>query len=509
MYHKQLVSHVSLKISKGIAYEDIRSELVAEGWSPDDIQEAFYYSSHPEKLKHFSLRRGLRSEVSALTLIVTVLLVLVAASSIFFILRDNNVSYAISVGELPTPERVSFTYGEQPSLSNPDYFGKVKQQFIVKKADFIEADLSEKILRVYQSGNLALEVPIDSKGREGSWWETPAGLYEVESKEKAHFSGMGHVWMPWSMKFQGNFYIHGRTYYPDGTPTAKEFTGGCIRLSTENAEKVFNMIKTGTPVLVFEHSFSADTFQYQTEQGPTLMAPVYLSGDLRNNHIFASNDATLEVPIASITKLMTALIATEYINLDSVATVPAEAVVYTSKARLKPGMQYSIYQLLFPLLMESSNEAAETIARYYGRGKFIEHMNRKAVSIGMLHSHFADVSGASAENTSSAEDLFMLAKYIYNNRSFIFNITSGKLKANAYGDSGFADIGNYNDFISNTHFFGGKNGKTTAAAETSISVFEFPVGTTTRPVVTIVLGSPNAAVEAQKVIDYTLERLNK
>lgn len=81
-------------------------------------------------------------------------------------------------------------------------------------------------IQVYKGGNLFLEVPIVTKGRPGSWWETPAGLYRISRKEKAHFSGMGHVWMPWSMNFQGNFYIHGRTYYPDGTLTSTAYTGG-------------------------------------------------------------------------------------------------------------------------------------------------------------------------------------------------------------------------------------------------------------------------------------------
>ena len=201
---------------------------------------------------------------------------------------------------------------------------------------------------------------------------------------------------------------------------------------------------------------------------------------------------------------MSALIATEYINLDNIATVPKEAIIYTLKPRLKAGTQLSIYQLLFPLLMESSNEAAETIARYYGRANFIKHMNEKAVSIGMLRSHFADPSGASAENTSTAEDLFMLAKYIYNNRSFIFNITSGKVEESAYGKSDFTDLANLNDFIDNEFFFGGKNGKTAAAAETNLSVFEFPVGPIKRPIVSIVLDSPNEKNDTETLIDYTL-----
>jgi hypothetical protein len=504
MYHKQLVTHVTSKLAEGVGREVIERELILDGWSKDDIEEAFYYNAYPEKMRKFSLLRILHSEVPAVRVVVMVFIFAVLGSLAFIFFRNTTLNYTIHLPAVPTAEQVAFTYGEQPALSDPDFFGEVKEKFISEGTDFIEADLSAMTLRVHKDGEQVLEVPIDSKGREGSWWETPAGLYKISSKEKAHFSSLGHVWMPWSMNFQGNFFIHGRTYYPDGTLTSKEFTGGCIRLSTEDAEKVYGLIDTGTPVLVFEHSFSTDDFSYEDEAGPRITAPSYLSADLGNNRVFASKDATKVVPIASITKLMTALVATEYISLDASATVPQEALVHTSKPRLKAGSQYRVYELLFPLLMESSNESAETIARHYGREKFIRHMNEKATAIGMTRTHFEDPSGVSSENTASAEDLFMLAKYIYNNRSFIFNITSGTIRSSAYGESGFTDLQNFNNFTGNEFFFGGKNGKTSGAQETNLSVFEFPVGDTTRPVVSIVLGSIYADTDAQSLLEYTL-----
>lgn len=503
MYHKQLVTHVTTRQKAGMPNEAIQNELIMDGWTEDDIKEAFYYSSFPWKLGHFSFWRALHSEVPATVTIILLVLTVIGIGGFSYVYGNKTLSYTINLPANPPSQQAQFTYGEQPALSDPDFFGKVKQQFIDSKADFLEADLSAMKIQVYKSGVLFLEVPIVTKGRPGSWWETPAGLYKVDSKEKAHFSGMGHVWMPWSINFQGNFYIHGRTYYPDGTLTSKTYTGGCIRLDTDDAQKVYDAVDIGTPVLVFEQSFAPDNFTY-TDTPLSLSAPIYLSADLQNNHVFASKNSTEAVPIASITKLVTALVTTEYINLDNTATVPKAAIVYTSKARLKPGAQYTVYQLLFPLLMESSNEAAETIARFYGRDNFIKHMNDKATSIGMTHSHFADPSGTSEDNVSTAEDLFMLAKYIYNNRSFIFNITSGKLKDSAYGTSGFSDLGNFNDFIDNEYFFGGKNGKTTVAAESNLSVFEFPVGQIKRPVVIIVLKSPNEKTDAETLIDYTL-----
>jgi hypothetical protein len=503
MYHKQLVNHVVSKRREGMQDEVIKTELTADGWTKDDIDEAFYYGNYPGKLFHFSFWRSLHSEVPAFITVILLVIILCGIGAVAYAYKNYSVNYTVNI-EGPTPNsRTVLSYGADSALSDPDFFGKVRQQFIDDKADFVEADLTTMKIQVYKAGVVSLQVPIQSKGREGSWWETPAGLYRIDTKEKAHFSGMGHVWMPWSMNFQGNFYIHGRTYYPDGTLTSKTYTGGCIRLETDDAKKVFDAVRMGTPLLVFEHSFSADNFTYD-DKISELEAPIFLAADLQNNHVFASKESTKEVPIASITKLMTALIATEYINLDNTATVPKSALVYTSKSRLQEGSQYSVYQLLFPLLMESSNEAAETIARFYGRSAFVKHMNDKAASIGMTHTKFADPSGASEENISTAEDLFMLAKYIYNNRSFIFKITSGELKDSAYGTSGFTDLGNFNDFLTNQYFFGGKNGKTTAALETNLSVFEFPTGETKRPVVTIILKSPNEKNDSERLLEYVL-----
>lgn len=306
------------------------------------------------------------------------------------------------------------------------------------------------------------------------------------------------------MAFDGNFLMHGWPYYPDGTPVATTYSGGCIRMADENAKKVYETVKIGTPVIVFENKFNKDSFDYSVKL-PGVNADGVLVADLKNNYVILDKDKDKVLPIASLTKLVTALVAAEHINLDKEVTVPKEAIVYTSKARLKPGQSISVYQLLFPLLLESSNEAAETIARSYGRDKFVEQMNEKAKSLGMLNTKFADPSGASPENVSTAEDLFMLAKYIYNNRSFVFNLTTGKIKSSAYGISDFSDLGNFNDFAGVESFVGGKTGKTEAAQETSLHVFNEVIKGNERQIAVIVLGAENHLIEVNKILGYLNE----
>lgn len=497
MKNEELQKYIAARRRDGASNMLITDELLQAGWDVSVVEEAFAGKtiSFWPTIKHL-----------APTFLLVAAITLVAFSSG---LALRGVFSAENTDKpLPEIERTKLLPGETLSLSNVAFYESTKQDFIDKKSDLVEADLSGMLLRVYKAGEQVLEVPIMTKGREGSWWETPAGLYSISTKEESHFSSFGQVYQPWSMAFQGNFFIHGWPYYPGGEAVPQGYSGGCIRLSTEDAKKVYDLVAVDTPVLVFEKDFIADAFTY-SGFNTSISSDNYLAADLSNNFVFYAKNSTTVLPIASITKLMTALVATEYLNLDTVTKVPKEALIYTSVPRLSVGREISIYQLLFPLLTESSNEAAETIARQYDREQFIAKMNEKAKSIGMTHTLFTDPSGVAATNASTPEDLFMLAKYIYNNRSFVFNITSGKLTGSAYGASTFTDLNNFNDLHEHKLFFGGKVGQTLAAGNTSISVFNVPIGTTTRPIAIVVLNADNTEQDLQVLLDSIIKKFSK
>lgn len=408
--------------------------------------------------------------------------------------------------DLITQGSDTFQYGPQPVLSDPDYFNTVKQELIEEGISFIEADLSTMNIVLYKKGEKVIEVPIKTKGREGSWWETPAGIYKIEYKAENHFSSFGHVYQPYSLAFQGNFFIHGWPYYPDGTEVPPSYSGGCIRLDTDDAEAIFALAEEGMPVLVFEEDFDADDFSYETRL-PTVTAKEYMAIDLANNFVFVSEGEQVQVPIASIAKLMTAIVATEYINIEKEVVIPLE-LSSTSIPRLEPGDTHTVYSLLYPLLLESSNEAADVIADTIGRSWFIDRMNKKAKAIGLTNTHFADPSGVDGRNVSTAEDLFRLAKYLYNNRSFILSVSVDKVGYNAYGDPSFTNLQNLNDIpgFTDAYMIGGKVGKSSTAEETMLAVMELPLQGKTRPVAIIVLGSQDSTNDVQTIGNYLLNR---
>jgi D-alanyl-D-alanine endopeptidase (penicillin-binding protein 7) len=163
--------------------------------------------------------------------------------------------------------------------------------------------------------------------------------------------------------------------------------------------------------------------------------------DLKSSVALVVNQDTDEVlfeknthavlPIASITKLMTALVTVEA-NLppDEELVVSQNEVVRANvRSNLRPGMKLSRDTALHLALMSSENRAAQLLGRTYpgGLDAFVEAMNAKARMLDMSDSHFADPTGLSPENRSSANDLVKLVKAAYEHEVIRSHSVSGEL----------------------------------------------------------------------------------
>jgi len=150
-----------------------------------------------------------------------------------------------------------------------------------------------------------------------------------------------------------------------------------------------------------------------TASSPEVRSAVALIVDSNSGEVIFQRDAAQVVPIASITKLMTALVVLDALQpLDEVITL-TEADRWKGKgahSRLPVGAKIKRGDLLKLALMASENRAAHTLARNYpgGRSAFVRTMNLKAKALGMAHTRFADASGLSSNNVSSARDLVKL-----------------------------------------------------------------------------------------------------
>lgn len=140
-----------------------------------------------------------------------------------------------------------------------------------------------------------------------------------------------------------------------------------------------------------------------------LSTTAVLAYDMENDQILYEKNADTSLPIASITKLMTALVIVESgVDLDQKFAVTSEDFVKSSaRSKLRKGMVLSRKQALHLALMSSDNRAAHFLARTFpgGKAKFISEMNAKAVLLAMDDSFFYDSIGLDNGNRCSALDL--------------------------------------------------------------------------------------------------------
>lgn len=146
-----------------------------------------------------------------------------------------------------------------------------------------------------------------------------------------------------------------------------------------------------------------------------LRSSVALVIDKETDQILFSKNSEAVLPIASITKLMTALVVVEAsLPLDESLTI-SQADVDTekgSRSRLNVGTTLTRGQMLHLALMSSENRAAHALGRHYPGGMvaFVEAMNRKAAALGMRRTRYVEPTGLSSANQSSALDLSVLVK---------------------------------------------------------------------------------------------------
>ncbi len=170
----------------------------------------------------------------------------------------------------------------------------------------------------------------------------------------------------------------------------------------------------------------ADTVQPQpvsnsvTEPRPQSKAVVAIKlseGERLKDIIYSKNFDTV-LPLASLTKLMTAAVFLEtQTPLDKIVTYSSEDNAIGSKLYVSPGETMTTKDLFFTMLTGSANNAANALVRSTGlsREEFVQKMNDKAAQWGLKHTHFVDVSGLDPANVSTVYEAALMAKHVLNN----------------------------------------------------------------------------------------------
>ena len=202
---------------------------------------------------------------------------------------------------------------------------------------------------------------------------------------------------------------------------------------------------------------------------PPVDADAYVVQNAGTGEILAAQDEHQRVPMASITKLMTVVVALEHASLDDVATISrSTAAVGESTINLVPGERVTLRDLIRAALIQSANDAANAIAAFVGHGsvgRFVEMMNTRARQLGLDDTHFANPDGMDAPgHYSSAEDVTKLAR-VAMNKPFIRE-TVRLQTATAAG----RQLHNWNDLLSRLpSVIGVKTGHTDGAGWSEVA----------------------------------------
>ncbi len=204
--------------------------------------------------------------------------------------------------------------------------------------------------------------------------------------------------------------------------------------------------------------------------GPETSAAAFVLMEADSGRVLLARNETEELPIASTTKIMTAVVALEHSRLSDSVTVKREDLREGSSMYLAEGETLTMEALLYGLMLPSGNDAAECIASCCGGapGRFVSWMNEKAAALGMTHTAYVNASGLDAEgHYSCALDMARLMAYAMRDPTFAQIVSSRTASVGA------RTMANHNKLLGSVGgCIGGKTGYTGAAGRTLVTCAE-------------------------------------
>ena len=218
----------------------------------------------------------------------------------------------------------------------------------------------------------------------------------------------------------------------------------------------------------------------EINNAPQMSAKAYEIFDIETGDVLLSYNADESLPIASVTKLFTAAAVMEASNDEPLVITSKDVATKGRSGKLEVGQEYLNHELIFPLLIESSNDAATALARKIGEVSVGEHA-------------LADASGLSADNKATVTELSVEVRSLYTRLPHIFDVTTLKQY-----------IGEHTGWVNNSPVYdlpgykGGKHGYTVAAKQTLVAVFS-EESLDDRELGYVLLGSDDIRADTEKL----------
>ncbi|TSC66733.1 MAG: D-alanyl-D-alanine carboxypeptidase [Microgenomates group bacterium Gr01-1014_80] len=253
---------------------------------------------------------------------------------------------------------------------------------------------------------------------------------------------------------------------------------------------------------------------------PEITAKSALFIDTKTGQVLYSKQEHEKLPIASLAKVMTVLVAIEHRGLDEKLLVSTRASeMEPDEMILLPGEKLTLKELLYGIFLLSANDAAEVLAETStgDRDEFIKLMNSKAELLGMKNTKFVNPTGLdedSGNSYSSAYDLAVLARYVIKHYPFLVDI-SGTEHIILPATLEHQDYDMYSGINLLTTYpgvVGFKTGYTPGAGLTLITLARNngsprSAGGAGHEVLGVLLGTENRRDEAKELLDYSFEQL--
>lgn len=209
---------------------------------------------------------------------------------------------------------------------------------------------------------------------------------------------------------------------------------------------------------------------YNLYQKP--IAGSYIAVDISNNSVLLQKNADKQFSMASVTKLMNAVVSVENISMDQNITLTEKMLLPLGQTPvLYSGLKITANDLLKATIIQSSNDSAEALSYFLGKENFINLMNQKAKELGMSDTVYYDTNGLDLNNKSTASDLAKLISYIYKNHPQILEITKNNDFWLPDQNGNMLKFRNGNNFYYMGEFVGGKTGYIPEAKQTFDSIF--------------------------------------
>ena len=432
---------------------------------------------------------------ASVSVLAGVLLAFVVFKGILFLGELKNSSHGKTSTDWLTAMIFSVTKGEEEKIEIPN--GHLA----------IYINLDKGTLTAKDDQIIVSKFNISHIGGKETLWEPINGQYTVGKKSPTYKSRLGIASWADALVADPNIIIHN---YQEGHPVS-------VGLKEDDAKTLFGMISVGDQIFVSGGREQKELLPLEKsllgfdkpsvlsgKEMPAVGAEAFLVVDMETEEVLMSKRADEPFPMASISKWFVAWLSDFNYSIKDKIFFDQESInTYGNQGNFRTGDEVIFEDVLYALLMESSNDAGEALARQKNRDEFLKELNNQIRKLGLQKTFLEDASGLSSKNVSSANDLYKFLKLLYEENQDILEISNTRRHTGSNENSRPMSWASNNRFVSqgDIRILGAKNGYTGEAGQTFAGILSFPISELNkRDIAVIILKSFNRNKDIENIM---------